>query len=112
MRWRRSQPLPQPPIEHDEVIEIIDALADIKAWTREILRSLVRRTTTKMSRRRDWHPPWMTAEEWAEWKAGENERSRRLYELAKKGQEEREARKRAAEVEAARPKRRRLFGLR
>jgi hypothetical protein len=25
---------------HDEVIEIIDALTDIKAWTREILRIL------------------------------------------------------------------------
>ena len=50
-----------------------------------------------MSRRRDWHPPWMTPEEWAEWKAGENDRSRRLYERAKRGHEELEARKRAAE---------------
>jgi hypothetical protein len=47
----------------------------------------------------------MTAEEWAEWKAGENERSRRLYERAKKGQEELEARRREAEEEAVRPKR-------
>ena len=27
-------------ISHDEVIEIIDALTDIKAWTRETLRIL------------------------------------------------------------------------
>ncbi len=50
-----------------------------------------------MGRRRDWHPPWMTPEEWAEWKAGENDRSRRLYERAKRGHEELEARKRAAD---------------
>jgi hypothetical protein len=30
----------EPAINHDEVIEIIDALTDIKAWTREILRIL------------------------------------------------------------------------
>jgi hypothetical protein len=65
-----------------------------------------------MSRKRDWHPPWMTAEEWAEWKAGENERSRRLYLRAKKGQEELEAKRRAAQEAAERPPRkRRLFGL-
>jgi hypothetical protein len=28
--------LAEPAISHDEVIEIIDALTDIKAWTREI----------------------------------------------------------------------------
>jgi hypothetical protein len=38
--WRKPQPLPELPIDHDEVIEIIDALTDIKAWTREILRIL------------------------------------------------------------------------
>ncbi|MGH3005441.1 MAG: hypothetical protein ACRDOS_05970 [Gaiellaceae bacterium] len=37
MFWRRSQPLPELPIEHDEVIEIIEALSDIKAWTLDIL---------------------------------------------------------------------------
>lgn len=63
-----------------------------------------------MSRRRDWHPPWMTPEEWAEWKAGENDRSRRLYERAKRGHEELEARKRAAEeAEEGRARRRRFF---
>jgi hypothetical protein len=30
----------EPAISHDEVIEIIDALTDMKAWTREILRIL------------------------------------------------------------------------
>jgi hypothetical protein len=30
----------EPAISHDEVIEIIDSLTDIKAWTREILRIL------------------------------------------------------------------------
>jgi hypothetical protein len=98
----------EPAISHDEVIEIIDALTDIKAWTREILRIL--KTRRKMSRRRDWHPPWMTPEEWAEWKAGENDRSRRLYERARKGHEELEARKRAAdEAEQRRARRRRFF---
>jgi hypothetical protein len=33
MFWRR----PEPEISHEEVIEIIDALADIKAWTWDIL---------------------------------------------------------------------------
>lgn len=33
-------PVAEPTISHDEVIEIIDALTDIKAWTREILRIL------------------------------------------------------------------------
>jgi DNA-binding PadR family transcriptional regulator len=54
----------------------------------------------------------MTQEEWEEWRAGESERSRRLYELAKKGREELEAKRRAAEEQAARPqRRRRLFGF-
>ena len=48
-----------------------------------------------MGRKRDSHPPWMSAEEWAEWKAGENERSRRLYLMAKEGREELEAKRRA-----------------
>ena len=64
-----------------------------------------------MSRKRDWHPPWMSAEEWAEWRAGENERSRRLYERAKKGQEERRARERAAQEAVERRSRRRRFFL-
>jgi hypothetical protein len=37
---RKPQTVPELPIEHDEVVEIIDALTDIKAWTREILRIL------------------------------------------------------------------------
>jgi hypothetical protein len=52
----------------------------------------------------------MTPEEWSEWKAGENDRSRRLYERAKRGHEELEARKRAAEeAEQGRARRRRFF---
>ncbi|MGH2995165.1 MAG: hypothetical protein ACRDON_13170 [Gaiellaceae bacterium] len=70
-----------------------------------------------MSRKRDWHPPWMTAEEWAEWEAGSNARSRRLYELAKKGQEERDAREREREArereaEERRARRRRFLFFR
>jgi hypothetical protein len=38
--WRRQMRVADPAISHDEVIEIIDALTDIKAWTREILRIL------------------------------------------------------------------------
>jgi hypothetical protein len=53
----------------------------------------------------------MTPEEWAEWKAGENDRSRRLYERAKRGHEELEARKRAAEEANQRRARRRRFFL-
>jgi hypothetical protein len=53
-------------------------------------------------------PSWLTQEEWDEWVAGEDERSRRLWERAKRGEEELKA-KRRAEVEP--PKRRRLFGL-
>ena len=37
---RRQTRFAEPAISHDEVIEIIDALTDIKAWTREILRIL------------------------------------------------------------------------
>jgi hypothetical protein len=33
--WRRQQP-PEPAIYRDEVLDIIGALADIKAWTKEI----------------------------------------------------------------------------
>jgi hypothetical protein len=62
-----------------------------------------------MSRERNWHPPWMTPEEWAEWQAGENERSRSLYLRARKIRQELEA-KRRAEAEKP-PRRRRLFGL-
>ncbi|HEY3051238.1 MAG TPA: hypothetical protein VGJ40_05875 [Gaiellaceae bacterium] len=40
MFWRRQMRVAEPAISHDEVIEIIDALTDIKAWTREILRIL------------------------------------------------------------------------
>jgi hypothetical protein len=50
----------------------------------------------------------LTQEEWEEWVAGEDERSRRLYERAKRGEEELKAKRRA---EAEPPKRRRLFGL-
>jgi hypothetical protein len=64
-----------------------------------------------MSRKRDWHPPWMTREEWIEWQAGANERSRRLYERAKRGEDERRARQHAEAEVGAHPKRRRLFGL-
>ncbi len=38
--WRRQPSVPELPISHDEVIDIIDALTDIKAWTRQILRIL------------------------------------------------------------------------
>jgi len=38
--WRRQMGVAEPVISHDEVIEIIDALTDIKAWTHEILRIL------------------------------------------------------------------------
>lgn len=67
-----------------------------------------------MSRKRQRKPPpWMTEEEWREWEAGAVERSRRLYERAKKGWEEIEARERereANEREAAeRRARRRRF---
>jgi len=34
--WRRTRP-PEPAIARDEVMDIIGALADIKAWTYEIL---------------------------------------------------------------------------
>jgi hypothetical protein len=34
---RRPQPAPEFPISHDEVVEIMDALSDIKAWTHDIL---------------------------------------------------------------------------
>jgi hypothetical protein len=37
--WRRSQP-PEPAISHDEVLDIIGALADIKAVTLQILELL------------------------------------------------------------------------
>ncbi|MGH2995164.1 MAG: hypothetical protein ACRDON_13175 [Gaiellaceae bacterium] len=37
MLWRRPQPAPEFPISHDEVMEIFDALSDIKAWTKDIL---------------------------------------------------------------------------
>jgi hypothetical protein len=53
----------------------------------------------------------MTQEEWDEWMEGDDERSRRLYERAKRGEEERKARERAEVETASRPKRRRLFGL-
>jgi hypothetical protein len=38
--WRRESPAPELPLDRDDVIAIFDALADIKAWTREILRIL------------------------------------------------------------------------
>lgn len=56
-------------------------------------------------------PSWMTQEEWDEWMAGDDDRSRRLYERARRGEEERKAREQAEAEAAARPKRRRLFGL-
>lgn len=56
-------------------------------------------------------PSWLTQEEWDEWVAGEDERSRRLWERARQGEEELKA-KRQAEADAElRPKRRRFFGL-
>ncbi|MGH3035492.1 MAG: hypothetical protein ACRDON_13195 [Gaiellaceae bacterium] len=64
-----------------------------------------------MSRKRDWHPPWMTAEEWAEWDAGADERGRQLHERIKRLQKELEERNRAAQQQPQR-RRRRLFGLR
>jgi hypothetical protein len=60
-----------------------------------------------MSRRRDRHPPWMTPEEWAEWKAGENERARDFFERVKRMHAEREAREKAEQKPPAR--RRRFF---
>jgi hypothetical protein len=51
----------------------------------------------------------MSEEEWKEWEAGANERSRRLYELGKKGREELEAKRRATEEAAERRRRRRRF---
>jgi hypothetical protein len=56
-------------------------------------------------------PSWMTQEEWDEWEAGDEERSRQLWERIKKLKAEQEARKRAEAEAAARPRRRRLFGL-
>jgi hypothetical protein len=56
-------------------------------------------------------PSWLTQEEWEEWVAGEDERSRRLWERAKRGEEELKAKRHAEAEAAARPKRRRLFGL-
>jgi hypothetical protein len=35
--WRRPQPACEFPISHEEVVEIIDALTDIKAWVADIL---------------------------------------------------------------------------
>ena len=37
MFWRRPKSASELPITHEEVIEIIDALTDIKAWTWDIL---------------------------------------------------------------------------
>ena len=67
-----------------------------------------------MSPRRPRKPPWMSEEEWVEWEAGSNERSRRLFELAKQGRAELEARKREQEreereAEERRARRRRFF---
>jgi hypothetical protein len=53
----------------------------------------------------------MSQEEWDEWQAGADDRDRRLWERARRGEEELKA-KRQAEAEAAsRPKRHRFFGL-
>ena len=38
--WRRPEP-PEPAISRDEVLDIINALVDIKAWTYEIRQYLV-----------------------------------------------------------------------
>jgi hypothetical protein len=37
MLWRIREPAPELPISHEEVIENIDALSDIKAWVADIL---------------------------------------------------------------------------
>jgi hypothetical protein len=37
MFWHRPRPAPEFPISHDEVMEIIAALSDIKSWTLDIL---------------------------------------------------------------------------
>ncbi len=37
MIWRRPQPASEPEISHDEVVEIFEALADIKRNTLDIL---------------------------------------------------------------------------
>jgi hypothetical protein len=49
----------------------------------------------------------MTAEEWAEWEAGENERARDLFERVKRMHAEREGREKAEQQPPAR--RRRFF---
>ncbi|MGH3031326.1 MAG: hypothetical protein ACRDNE_11305 [Gaiellaceae bacterium] len=40
MFWRRPQPSPDLPLSRDDVLAIFVALADIKAWTRDILKIL------------------------------------------------------------------------
>jgi hypothetical protein len=40
MPWRRQPPAPELPLDRDEVLAIIGALADLKAWTLRILRIL------------------------------------------------------------------------
>ena len=35
--WRRHQPAPALPLDRDDVLAIFDALADIRAWTHDIL---------------------------------------------------------------------------
>ena len=40
MLWRRGQPATELPLTRDDVIAIFGALADIKAWTHEILKIL------------------------------------------------------------------------
>lgn len=64
-----------------------------------------------MRRRPGQPPPWMSQEEWDEWQAGADDRDRRLWERIKKLRAEQEARERAEAEAAARPKRRRFFGL-
>jgi hypothetical protein len=56
-------------------------------------------------------PPWMTADEWAEWEADSERRNRDFFERVKKMQAEREERQRAAEPRQQPPRRRRLIGL-
>jgi hypothetical protein len=38
MPWRRAQPAPERPLSRDDVLAIFDALADIEAWTHDILK--------------------------------------------------------------------------
>ena len=40
MLWPRRQTAPELPLDRDDVLAIFDALADIRAWTHDILEIL------------------------------------------------------------------------